>query len=67
MSQHPHVTTVDRMTGAVLGGDRTTLEGLLTEDFTFHYRGPFPAPGDHTAQRVGFPSTSVSVKSCAIR
>ena len=42
MSQHPHVTTVDRMTGAVLGGDRTTLEELLTDDFTFHYRGPYP-------------------------
>ena len=47
MSQHPHVTTVDRMTGAVLGGDGTTLEGLLTEDFTFHYRGPYPKAGDY--------------------
>ena len=47
MSQHPHVTTVDRMTGAVLGGDRTTLGELLTEDFRFHYRGPYPEPGDY--------------------
>jgi ketosteroid isomerase-like protein len=47
MSQHPHVTTVDRMTGAVLGGDRSTLEELLTDDFTFHYRGPYPKPGDY--------------------
>jgi ketosteroid isomerase-like protein len=47
MSQHPHVTTVDRMTGAVLGDDRTTLEGLLTDDFTFHYRGPYPKAGDY--------------------
>jgi ketosteroid isomerase-like protein len=47
MSQHPHVSTVDRMTGAVLGGDQTTLEELLTDDFTFHYRGPYPKPGDY--------------------
>jgi ketosteroid isomerase-like protein len=47
MSQHPHVTTVDRMTGAVLKGDRTTLDDLLTDDFTFHYRGPYPQPGDY--------------------
>ncbi|MGY1780696.1 nuclear transport factor 2 family protein [Geodermatophilus sp. SYSU D01036] len=47
MSQHPHVATVDRMTGAVLGGDREVLDELLTDDFTFHYRGPYPKPGDH--------------------
>jgi ketosteroid isomerase-like protein len=47
MSQHPHVATVDRMTGAVLKGDRTTLEELLTDDFTFHYRGPYPKSGDY--------------------
>ncbi|MGY1737220.1 nuclear transport factor 2 family protein [Geodermatophilus sp. SYSU D00684] len=47
MSQHPHVATVDRMTGAVLGGDREVLDELLTDDFTFHYRGPYPKPGDY--------------------
>ena len=52
MSQHPHVTTVDRMTGAVLGGDRTTLEELLTDDFTFHYRGRTRSRGT-TPERPG--------------
>ena len=35
------------MTGAVLGGERTIFEGGLTDDFTFHYRGPYPKPGDY--------------------
>jgi ketosteroid isomerase-like protein len=47
MSQHPHVATVDRMTEAVLGGDRATLEEVFTDDLTFHYRGPYPEPGDY--------------------
>ena len=47
MSQQPHVTTVDRMTKAVLGGDDKTLEELLTGDFRFHYRGPYPEAGDY--------------------
>ncbi|MGY1617279.1 nuclear transport factor 2 family protein [Geodermatophilus sp. SYSU D00691] len=47
MDEHPHVTTVNRMTGAVLGGDRGALEPLLAEDFVFHYRGPYPDPGDY--------------------
>ena len=48
MSQHPHVTTVDRMTKAVLGGDGETLGKILSHDFRFHYRGPYPKPGDYS-------------------
>jgi hypothetical protein len=39
MSQHPDVTTVDRMIKAVLGGDEETLKTVLSDDFQFHYRG----------------------------
>jgi ketosteroid isomerase-like protein len=48
MGEHPHVTTVNRMTEAVLGGDQKALEEVFTDDVAFHYRGPFPDPGDYT-------------------
>jgi ketosteroid isomerase-like protein len=48
MGENPHVTTVNRMTDAILGGDRSTLEKIFTDDAVFHYRGPYPKPGDYT-------------------
>ena len=47
MSEHPNVTTVNRMTEAIIGGDRQALAALFTEDFVFHLRGPFGTAGDH--------------------
>jgi ketosteroid isomerase-like protein len=48
MGEHPHVTTVNRMTEALLGGEERALQEIFTDDVLFHYRGPFPEPGDHT-------------------
>lgn len=47
MSDHPNVTTVNRMTEAIVGQDTQTLSGLFTDDFVFHLRGPYPKAGDH--------------------
>ena len=47
MSQHPNVTTVNRMTKAIVEQDKDTLSELFTEDFTFHLRGPYDRAGDH--------------------
>lgn len=47
MSEHPNVTTVNRMTQAILDEDGETLTSLFTEDFVFHLRGPFARAGDH--------------------
>lgn len=47
MSEHPNVTTVNRMTEAIAGGDGATLASVFTDDFEFHLRGPFWTSGDH--------------------
>lgn len=47
MSEHRNVTTVNRMTKAVLDQDRDTLATLFTDDMQFHMRGPFERAGDH--------------------
>jgi ketosteroid isomerase-like protein len=47
VSQHPNVTTVDRMTQAIMAQDKDTLSELFTEDFVFHLRGPYERAGDH--------------------
>ena len=47
MNEHPNVATVDRMTAAIVDGDRQTLASLFTDDFAFHLRGPFVTAGDH--------------------
>lgn len=47
MSQHPNVTTVNRMTTAIVEDDKDTLAELFTEDFVFHLRGPYDRAGDH--------------------
>ena len=47
MSEHPNVTTVNRMTEAIVEEDRETLASLFTDDFVFHLRGPFATAGDH--------------------
>ena len=47
MSEHPNVTTVDRMTQAIVDEDSETLTSLFTDDFVFHLRGPFAGAGDH--------------------
>ncbi len=47
MTEHPNVMAVNRMTEAIVDGDRETLASLFTEDFLFHLRGPFITAGDH--------------------
>src|SRR5258705_9662560 len=47
MSEHPNVTTVNRMTEAIVEEDRETLASLFTDDFVYHLRGPFTTAGDH--------------------
>ena len=47
MAQHPNVRTIDRMTQAVLDGDKDTLGGIFTEDMVLHVRGTLPNVGDH--------------------
>ena len=47
MSEHPNVTTVNRMTEAVVDRDSETLTSLFTDDFVLHLRGPFATAGDH--------------------
>ena len=47
MSEHPNVTTVNRMTQAIVDRDSETLTSLFTDDFVLHLRGPFATAGDH--------------------
>ena len=47
MSEHPNITTINRMTAAVFEHDRDTLADVFTENLVFHMRGPLPRPGDH--------------------
>jgi hypothetical protein len=47
MSEHPNVTTVNRMTKAILDQDRETLAEIFTEDLLLHLTGPLPRAGDH--------------------
>lgn len=47
MSEHPNVTTINRMTKALVDQDTQTLGELLTDDFTLHLRGPYQHAGDH--------------------
>ena len=47
MSEHPNVTTVNRMTEAIVDRDSETLTSLFTDDFVLHLRGPFATAGDH--------------------
>lgn len=46
-STPPNVATIDRMTAAIVAGDRDTLATLFTDDFVLHVRGPLPSQGDH--------------------
>lgn len=48
MSEHPNVTTVNRMTQAIFDQDRVTLVKIFAEDLVFHLRGPFSKAGDHS-------------------
>jgi ketosteroid isomerase-like protein len=48
MSEHPNVTTVNRMTRAIFDQDRVTLARIFTDDLAFHLRGPFSKAGDHS-------------------
>jgi ketosteroid isomerase-like protein len=47
MSEHPNVTTVNRMNQAIGEQDKATLGEVFVADFDFHLRGPFPKAGDH--------------------
>ena len=47
MSEHPNVTTVNRMTQAIVDRDSETSASLFTDDFVLHLRGPFATAGDH--------------------
>jgi ketosteroid isomerase-like protein len=47
MSEHANVTTVNRMTQAIIDEDKETLTSLFTDGFVFHMRGPFDKAGDH--------------------
>jgi ketosteroid isomerase-like protein len=47
MSEHPNVTTVNRMTQAIFEQDRATLAEIFTDDLPFHFRGPFSKAGDY--------------------
>ena len=47
MSQHPNVTTVNRMTEAIFRQDKDTLSELFTDDFVLRVRGPYERAGDH--------------------
>lgn len=47
MSDHPNVTTVNRMTQAILDQDKDTLAEVFTDDLVFHLRGPYERAGDH--------------------
>jgi ketosteroid isomerase-like protein len=47
MSDHPNVTTVNRMTPAIFDQDRDTLASIFTKDLSFHMRGPEGWSGDH--------------------
>lgn len=47
MSEHPNVTTINRMTQAVFEKDVKALGEMFTADLTFHVRGPLPCAGDH--------------------
>ncbi|MGH9223320.1 MAG: nuclear transport factor 2 family protein [Acidimicrobiales bacterium] len=47
MSEHPNVSTVNRMTKAIVEQDKDTLSGVFTDDFVFHLRGPYERAGDH--------------------
>jgi ketosteroid isomerase-like protein len=48
MSEHPNVTTVNRMTKAIFDGDRDALANVFADDLAFHLRGPAPEAGDYT-------------------
>ncbi len=47
MSEHPNVTTVNRMTQAILDQDKDALAQIFSDDFVFHLRGPYERAGDH--------------------
>jgi ketosteroid isomerase-like protein len=47
MSEHPNVTTVNRMTEAIINEDKGALATLFADDFVLHLRGPFAMAGDH--------------------
>ena len=47
MSENPNVTTVNKMTQAIINEDKETLTSLFADGFVFHMRAPFAAAGDH--------------------
>ena len=63
MSEHPNVTTVNRMTQAIVDRDSETLTSLFTDDFVLHLRGPFATAGDH----LGWPASSERSARCLNR
>lgn len=48
MSEHPNVTTVNRMTQAIIGQDKDALSQIFSRDLVFHLRGPYERAGDHS-------------------
>lgn len=47
MSENLNVTTVNKMTQAIINEDKETLTSLFADGFVFHMRAPFAAAGDH--------------------
>ena len=47
MTEHPNVTTVNRMAPAIFNQDRDALTSIFTEDLSFHMRGPEGWSGDY--------------------
>jgi ketosteroid isomerase-like protein len=47
MSEHPNVSTVNRMTQAIFDQDAVALGEIFAPRFCFHLRGPHPLAGDH--------------------
>jgi len=48
MSEHANVTTVNKMTQAIISEDKEALSSLFTNGFVFHLRAPIATAGDHT-------------------
>ena len=47
MSDHPNVSTVNRMSKALEAQDQATLAEIFSPDLDFHLRGPYSKAGDH--------------------
>ena len=71
MSENPNVTTVNKMTQAIINEDKETLTSLFADGFVFHMRAPFAAAGDHYGVDGLLGAIGASVRSdqrgCATR